>query len=190
MGKGSKGLNVPQSVVNSTIDLQGIEKGLLSAYSKTALPAISGAADYWSSLMKGGTAAQSVVAPYAQQIQSNAATTAKQITANLPAGGERNLALATLPITTGSNIASLYQGLGPTAASNLGQLGLGAAGAGTGSGGVGVGAGSSLMGLAGQQMQAKGSGIGGIGAGLGSLAGGALGAKGAKGAASTLAAAV
>lgn len=190
MGKGSKGLNVPQSVINSTIDLQSLEKSLLSSYSNLATAGTKAAGNYWEQLMQGGTAAQGATAPYAQTIAAQAGTTQRNILNNLPAGGERNLALATLPITTGSNIASLYQGLGPTAATNLGNLSLGLAGAGTGSGGVAAGAGSSLMGLAGQQQAAKGSATGGLGAGLGSLAGGALGAKGTKGAASTLAAAM
>lgn len=190
MGKGSKGLNVPQSVLNSTMDLQNLEKSLLSQYSSIAIPGISSASNYYSDLLKGGPTAQSATAPYAQKIQEQAGVTQRNILNNLPAGGERNLALAQLPLTTGTNIANLYQGLGPQAASGLSGLSLGAAGAGTGSGGVSSSAGSSLTGLAGQQQQAKGSATGGIGAGLGSLAGGALGAKGTKGAASTLAAAV
>lgn len=190
MGKGSKGLNVPQSVINSTIDLQSLEKSLLSSYSNLATAGTKAAGNYWEQLMGGGAPAQAATAPYAQTIEAQAGQTQKNILNNLPAGGERNLALAQLPLQTGTNIASLYQGLGPTAATNLGNLSLGVGGLGTGSGGVGVGAGTSLMGLAGQQMQAKGSATGGLGAGLGSLAGGALGAKGTKGAASTLAAAL
>lgn len=187
MGKGGGNVQVPQSVVNSQANLQNTEAGLLDKYAGIALPNIQRATDYWSSLMAGGPAAQAATAPYAQQIAQQTAASQKQIEQNLPAGGEKNLALAELPIQSGASIANLYQGLGPTAATQLGNLALGSAGAGTGSGGVAAGAGSSLTGLAGQQNQAKGSAKGGAGAGLGSLAGGALASKGAKGASAAVA---
>jgi hypothetical protein len=173
-----KGLNVPQSVINSQADLQNTEAGLLKQYSGVALPLINTAGDYWSRLLAGGSAAQAATAPFAQTIAGQTAAAQKQIQQNLPAGGEKNLALAELPISQAASVANLYQGLGPLAAGNLQNLALGSASAGTGSGSVGVGAGSSLTGLAGQQQAAKGNAIGGIGSGVGTFAGTALGSKG------------
>jgi hypothetical protein len=173
-----KGVQVPQSAINSQVGLQNTESGLLSQYAGVAMPAFGAASNYWQSLLKGGPAAQAATAPYAEQIASQTAASQKQIEQNLPAGGEKNLALAQLPIQQGASIANLYQGLGPTAASQLQALATGSAGAGTGSGAVASGAGSSLTGLAGQQNAAKGSALGGLGGGVGTLLGGALGSKG------------
>jgi hypothetical protein len=173
-----KGLNVPQSVIDSQTGLQNQEKYLLGKYSDIALPLLGSAGTYWSQLLQGGPAAQAATAPYAQTIAGQTTAAQKQIQQNLPAGGEKNLALAELPISQAASVANLYQGLGPTAASQIGSLALGTAGAGTGSGAVSSGAGSSLTGLAGQQQAAKGGAIGGLGQGIGTLAGGALGSKG------------
>jgi hypothetical protein len=173
-----KGLNVPQSVINSQANLQNTEAGLLGKYSDVALPLLGSAGTYWSQLLQGGPAAQAATAPYAQTIAGQTAAAQKQIQQNLPAGGEKNLALAELPISQAASVANLYQGLGPTAASQMQSLALGSASAGTGSGAVGSSAGGSLTGLAGQQQAAKGNAIGGFGQGAGTLLGGALGSKG------------
>jgi hypothetical protein len=173
-----KGPQVPQSAVDSSVNLQNTEAGLLKQYSSMALPDLASAGNYWTALMKGGPAAQAATAPMAQQITAQTGAAQKQIEQNLPAGGEKNLALAQLPMQGATNIANLYQGLGPTAAAQLQALGLGSAGAGTGSGAVSSTTGAGLGNLAGQQAQAKGNMTGGIGGGLGSLAGGALASKG------------
>jgi hypothetical protein len=175
MGKGPK---VPQSSVDTQVGLQKTEADLLSKYSSLALPGIKNATDYWSSIMKGGLAAQQAVAPYAQQIQANNAATARTVQNTMPAGGERNLALDRLPVQTSAQIANLYAGLQPQAASMLGNLGLGTAQAGTGSGGVSSSAGASNEQLAASQAQAKAQMFAGIGQGVGELAGGYLGGPG------------
>lgn len=177
MGKGPK---VPQSSVDTNVNLQSTEAGLLKSYSDIALPNLSTAANYWQSILKGGPEAQAATAPFAQTIAGQTQAAQRQIQNTLPAGGEKNLALAQLPIAQGQSIANLYQGLGPTAASQLQSLALGSAGAGTGSGGVSASAGASNEQLAASQAAAKGQMFGGIGAGLGSAAGGAMGAKGSK----------
>lgn len=176
MGKGPK---VPQSSIDAQVGLQTTEADLLKKYSGLALPALGSASNYWADILKGGPSAQAATAPYAQTIAGQTAAAQKQIQNNLPAGGEKNLALAQLPIAGATSVANLYQGLGPMAASQLQALGLGSAGAGTGSGGVSASAGSANESLAAQQAQAKGSMFGGIGQGLGSLAGGAMAGKGA-----------
>lgn len=175
MGKGPK---VPQSAVDANVNLQNLEASLLKQYAGIALPNLSTAADYWTALLRGGPAAQAATAPFAETIAGQTAAAQRQIQTTLPAGGERNLALAQLPIQGATNIARLYEGLGPSAAAQLQTLALGSAGAGTGSGGVSANAGAANLNLAGQQAQSKGSMWGGVGAGLGSLLGGkAAGAK-------------
>jgi hypothetical protein len=173
-----KGPSVPQSAVNSQVNLQNTEAGLLKQYSNIALPNLGTAASYWQSLLQGGPAAQAATAPYAQTIAAQTAAAQKQIQNTLPAGGEKNLAQAQAKTQEGASIANLYQGLGPQAASQLQALALGSAGAGTGSGSVSAGAGASNLSLAGSQAAAKGNMFGGIGSGIGTLAGGMLGSKG------------
>lgn len=175
MGKGPK---VPQSSIDTQVGLQSTEADLLKKYSAIALPNLSAAGSYWQDILKGGPSAQAATAPYAQTIAGQTAAAQKQIQSMLPAGGEKNLALATLPISQAKSVADLYQGLGPAAASQLQALGLGSAGAGTGAGGVSANAGGSMANLAGQQAQAKGAMWGGIGSGIGSIMGGALGSPG------------
>ena len=174
MGKGPK---VPQSSIDTQVGLQGTEADLLKKYSAIALPSLGTASNYWNDILKGGPSAQAATAPYAQTIAGQTAAAQKQIQNMLPAGGEKNLALAQLPISQAASVANLYQGLGPAAASQLQALGLGTAGAGTGAGGVSANAGGTLANLAGQQAQAKGSMWGGIGQGAGSVLGGFLGGK-------------
>lgn len=173
-----KGPSVPQSAINSQVNLQNTEAGLLKQYSNIALPNLGTAANYWQSLLQGGPAAQAATAPFAQTIAGQTAAAQKQIQNTLPMGGESNLAQAQAKTQEGASIANLYQGLGPTAASQLQALALGSAGAGTGSGGVAAGAGGTLANLAASQNAAKGQMLGGIGSGVGSIAGMALGSKG------------
>ena len=175
MGKGPK---VPQSNVNTQGQLQGTEAKLLGDYSNIALPGLTSANTYWMDLLHGGQAAQSATAPYAQTIAQQTAQNQKNIQSTLPAGGEKNLALAQNQTGMGQSIANLYQGLGPQAAQQLGNLSLGAGGVGNQGAGVGAQAGGSLLNLAGQQAQAKGQMWGGIGSGVGSLMGGKLGSGG------------
>lgn len=88
----------------------------------TGLSAFNPAKDYWTSLLQGGQAAQVAVAPIAEQVQATSEAGQRNILNSLPAGGERNLALAQAKIQQGSDISRLYAGVQPTAASNLGQL--------------------------------------------------------------------
>lgn len=173
-----KGPSVPQSAVNSQVNLQNTEAGLLKQYSGIAIPGLNTASNYWNDILKGGPSAQAATAPYAQTIAAQTAAAQQQIKNTLPMGGEQNLALAQAKTQQGASVANLYQGLGPTAASQLQALSLGSAGAGTGSGGVSASAGSANEQLAASQAAAKGQMIGGIGSGIGTLAGGAMGSKG------------
>jgi hypothetical protein len=175
LGKGPK---VNQSSVNTQANLQGTETNLLNQYAGIAMPGIQSSQNYWESLLHGGPAAQAATAPYAQTIAQQTAANQKNIQNTLPSGGEKNLALAQNQTGMGQSIANLYQGLGPQAAQQLGNLSLGAGGVGNQGAGVGAQAGGSLLNLAGQQAQAKGQMWGGIGSGVGSLMGGKLGSGG------------
>lgn len=174
MGKGPQ---VPQSAIDTQVNLQKTEADLLGKYSNIALPGLKSSTDYWTSILKGGPQAQAAVAPYAQQINANAATTTQNIENNLPAGGEKNLALARVPAQTAGQVASLYAGMQPAAAGALGGLSTGIAGAGNASGGVSANAGSANEQFAASQAQAKAQMVSGIAHGVGSIAGGAFGGK-------------
>jgi hypothetical protein len=173
MGKGPK---VPQSSVDTNVGLQKLEFQYLPQFASQGLRNLGASSQYWTDILHGGPAAQAATAPYAQTIAQQTAQNQKNIQNTLPAGGEKNLALAQNQTGMGQSIANLYQGLGPTAAAQLGSLGLGSAGAGNAAGGVSAGAGASNLNLAGQQANAKGQMWGGIGSGVGSLVGGKLGA--------------
>lgn len=175
MGKGPK---VPQSSIDTNVDLQSSEALLAKQYATMVRPGFNAASDYWTSILHGGPEAQAATAPYAQTIAQQTGAAQKQIQNTLPAGGEKNLALAELPIKQGQSIANLYQGLGPAAATNLGNLSLGIGGLSTGAAGVSAGAGASNEQLAAAMANAKGGMAGGIGQGLGGIAGNALGSKG------------
>lgn len=169
---GSKGTpKVPQSAIDSQVNLQNTEADLLKKLSGIALPSLSTSANYWQDILKGGPSAQAATAPYAQTIAGQTAAAQRNIQSMLPAGGEKNLALAQLPVSQAASVANLYQGLGPTAASQLQALGLGSAGAGTGAGGVSAHAGATNEQLAAQMSAQKGQMWSGKGEGLGGMAG-------------------
>jgi hypothetical protein len=172
VGKGPK---VNQSVIDNQAQLQQQLGGLATTFANTGLPYLKQAGSYWQDIMKGGQAAQLATAPYAQKISQASQGAQNTIQNFMPSGGEKNLALEQLPMQRAGQIASLYQGMGPQAASALGSLGLGSAQAGTGFGGVSANAGGTLANLAGQQSMAKGSALGGLGQGLGTLAGSFVG---------------
>jgi len=172
-----KGANVPQSSINAQAGLASSLGNLANIYAGQAGPNITSASDYWQKLLGSPQAQQQALGPSEGNI-SQAYQGAKQTIQNtLPQGGEKNLALAQLPTAQAGSIAQLYQGLGPQAATQLGNLGLGVGGLGVGSGGVGAQAGGTLTSLAGQQSLAKGQALGGLGQGLGAAAGGYLGNK-------------
>lgn len=178
---GGKGPKVPQSSVDTNVNLQNTEAGLLKQYSSIAIPGITTANNYWTSLLQGGPAAQAATAPYAETIAGQTAANQKQIQNTLPQGGQKELAEAQNLTQSGASVANLYQGLGPQAAAALSGTSLGAAGAGTSSGGVSASAGAANENLAASQAAAKGNLFGGVGSGVGSLLGGVLGSKGSGG---------
>ena len=102
------------------------------------------ATNYWSSLLSGNpTAIQSAVGPSADLVRGSMTAAQRQIGSSMPAGGERNLALAQNAQQGYSNLARLYAGVQPAAASALGQLS-----------GIPIGAGVSTMGQGAPQVGA------------------------------------
>ena len=157
---GAKGPSAGNAVGN-----QGaLQKGALGGGQSAINPAIN----YYQGVLAGGPQAQQAVAPAAQQISQVYSQQQKNEQNLLPQGGERNLALAQLPIQRAGQIASLYQGVQPAAAQAL-------SGIGTNLLGLGGQAGQGLVGYQGQQNAQKGAALGGLGQGLGQLGGKALG---------------
>lgn len=141
MGKAPGGVTAPPSAVNNQAALQG---GLANI----SLPAYQTGSNYWNSIIQGGPQAQAATAPYAQKIAAQTQANQQQIQNMLPAGGQKQLALAQNQIGQGQSIANLYQGLGPQAAAQLTQLAQAA-------GGQSVAAGGTLTNLAGTEANAK-----------------------------------
>lgn len=107
---------------NSAQTLQQNQLNLAKSQYDTGMTAWQPAKDYWSSLLQGGPAATTAVGPYAAQLRTQGTGAANAIQAGLPAGGERNLALANNSAGTYSNIQRLTAGVQPAAASALGAL--------------------------------------------------------------------
>jgi hypothetical protein len=91
--------------------------------SQQGMGAWTPAANYWKSLLGGDkTAIQGAVGPSADFIRGSNATGLRQIASSMPAGGERNLALAQGNQAGYSQLGRLYAGVQPAAAGQLGQL--------------------------------------------------------------------
>jgi len=104
----------------------------------TGMGAWTPATDYWKTLLSGDrTAVEGAIGPISDQVRSVGAATGRSIASSMPAGGERNLALALNSGDTYNNLARLYAGVQPTAANALGQLAA-----------IPMGAGTSIMGQA------------------------------------------
>lgn len=117
------------------------------------------AANYWNTLLSGTDAAvQGAIGPISEQMRQQSGAGIRNLASTMPAGGERNLAVANATNQQYGDLARLYAGVQPQAASALGQLSQIPIGAGVGTMGQGapqVGAGlwSQAMG---QQQAAQG----------------------------------
>ena len=103
------------------------------------------ASNYWTALLKGGPAATTAVGPYAGQLRTQGTGALNAISSTLPAGGEKNLAMANTIGNTYSNIQRLTAGMQPTAATALGSLAGPLLGAGTNTSGQGLSLTPSLL---------------------------------------------
>jgi hypothetical protein len=91
--------------------------------SQAGMGAWSPAANYWKSLLGGDkTAIQGAVGPSADLVRGSTAAGLRQLGSSMPAGGERNLALAQANQAGYSQLGRLYAGVQPAAAGALGQL--------------------------------------------------------------------
>lgn len=151
-------------------DFRNSQTSLASTLGTRSMGGYGAALDYYLKLLQGGPQAQMAVGPYVEQLRQLYAGTEKNIQNSLPAGGEKNAALARLPIQRAGDISRLYSGMGMQAAGGLGQLSLGGLGAASNIG-------SNIFGYEGQREQAKGALWGGLLGGAGSILGGWLGGR-------------
>jgi hypothetical protein len=122
VGSGKSGKHAGDQAAKQLALQQGqlnFGKGLAQA----GMGAWQPAANYWSTLLGGDkTAIQGAVGPSADLVRGSMNAAQRTIGNILPAGGERNLALAQNNQQGYSQLARLYAGVQPIAAGQLGQL--------------------------------------------------------------------
>lgn len=152
----------------------------------TGLGAWTPAASYWQSLLSGDpTKIAEATGPTADIIRQQSQATGRELAARMPMGGEAIAAQGANALQTSNNLARLYAGVQPTAATALGQISGIPFGAGTstmGQGAPNVGSGLKFQTHANDQLsQAKG----GLGTGLGQMIAGRKQGKNTGGGGST-----
>lgn len=117
------------------------------------------ATDYYSRLLQGGQTARLAVEPALAEIDFAAEASRRGIEAQLPRGGERNLALAQSRVAQAGTRGKAYTGRQGEAAQALGALSGIPFGVAPSFGGTAAGAGGSLLqyGLSQQQLAAQGA---------------------------------
>lgn len=187
MGGGGKGkgpsasqINQQFGIENSLTDIAKNQAALGQQYAGIGLPALQNSSNYWNAILKGGPQAQQAVGPSAGLLGQQYAGAQQGILSSLPAGGERNLAMANLQAQKAQQVGQLYQGLQPTAAQALAGIGTGAGqtgaattGAGSFLGYAGVNAGQGALNSLLQEQNLQGQ----MGAGLGNAFGTLLAGK-------------
>ena len=147
-GSGKKGKNAAKQQVALGRDVLNFGKQAFN----TGMGAWTPATDYWKTILSGDrTAVEGAIGPISDQVRSVGAATGRNIASSMPAGGERNLALELNSGNTYNNLARLYAGAQPTAASALAQLAGIPMGFGTSMIGTGTGAQSAGYGMLGNQ---------------------------------------
>ena len=119
---GKKAQNKANQLAQSQLQLQKNQFGLTKQQYGAGNQAVQPATNFWTDLLKGGQAAQQATGPYASLIGQAAQGARQNILGSTPRGGEQNLALAQNTNQASNNIARLYAGMQPTAASNLSQI--------------------------------------------------------------------
>src|SRR5882724_4804205 len=119
---GKKAANKANQLGQQQLQLQQNQFGLTKQQYGAGNQAVQPATNFWTDLLKGGQAAQQATGPYASLIGQAAQGARQNILGSTPRGGEQNLALAQNTNQASNNIARLYAGMQPTAASNLGQI--------------------------------------------------------------------
>jgi hypothetical protein len=143
---------------NQANKLAGQELGLQQGQIASGNAALAPASNYWQSLLHGGQAAVQATGPIASQIGQAAQGARNSIQAMTPRGGEQNLALAENYNQASNNIARLYAGMQPLAASQL--AGIGGEYFGSAPNPTMAGLGAAGMGM--QNAQAGGAGFGSL----------------------------
>lgn len=165
---GKKGSNAAKDAANKQFAMQ---QQLFS----TGLSAWQPAADYFKKLLSGDpTQMAQAVGPTSDLLKSQQQGQARQMAATLPSGGEANAAQAQASQGSYNNLARLYAGVQPGAASALGQLSaapLGASAPNVGSG----------LKFDTHQQEQLGQSKGTIGSGLGTVAANAKHGNGGSG---------
>lgn len=157
---GKKGNSAAKDAANRQFQMQ-------QSLFNTGLSAWQPAADYFKSLLSGDpTQIAAAVGPTSDILKGQAASQSRQLAATMPAGGEANSAQAQNAQGSYNNLARLYAGVQPAAASALGQL----ASAPMGASAPNVGSGLKFDT---HQQEQLGQSKGTIGTGLGSIAAGA-----------------
>lgn len=168
---GKKGGGAANKLAQQTADRQfQMQQQLFS----TGLSAWQPASDYFKKLLSGDpTQTAQAVGPTSDLLKGQAQAQSRQAAATMPSGGEANAAQSAIAQGSSNDLARLYAGVQPGAATALGQL----AGMPLGASAPNVGSGLKFdTHQQEQQSNAKGS----LGSGVGQVLG-RVGSKGSKG---------
>jgi hypothetical protein len=166
---GKKGGGAARQAANQQFQIQSQQLQLGRDLLNTGMKAWQPSADYWTSILSGDPNKMAEATGPTRDILNQQEGAQERSLAGLPAGGERNLAVAQAKQDNYNNIARLTAGVQPTAANALGQLAGLPVGAGVGIQGQGapnVGAGLKFDT---HQQEQKGQAGGAVGSGLGNI---------------------
>jgi hypothetical protein len=166
---GKKGAGAARKAAEQQFAIQSQQLNFGRDVFNTGMKAWQPAADYWTSLLSGDPNKMAEATGPTRDILNQQEGAQERSLAGLPAGGERNLAVAQAKQDNYNNIARLTAGVQPTAANALGQLAGLPVGAGVGIQGQGapnVGAGLKFDT---HQQEQKGQAGGAVGSGLGNI---------------------
>jgi hypothetical protein len=150
--------------LNKQLALQQQQLQFGKGLAEQGMGAWTPAANYWKTLLGGDrTAIQGAVGPSADLVRGSMTAAQRQLGSSMPAGGERNLALAQNAQQGYSQLARLYAGVQPAAAGALGQLSGIPLGAGVGVMGQGAPQVGPAMGLQAYQQGQAAQGMQGAG---------------------------
>lgn len=158
-GRGGGDVNRQRSLQEQQMALSG------RAFEMGAEP-FEAATDYYSRLLEGGQTARLAVEPALTEIDFAAEASRRGIEAQLPRGGERNLALAQSRVAQAGTRGKAYTGRQGEAAQALGALSGIPFGVAPAFGGTAGGVGQSLLSYGLSQQKLAAEGAGGIGRSL------------------------
>jgi hypothetical protein len=156
---GKKGNSQAKDAANRQFQMQ-------QSLFNTGLSAFTPAADYFKSLLSGDpTKIAEAVGPTSDILKQQAQSQSRQLAATMPAGGEANAAQAANAQGSYNNLARLYAGVQPGAATALGQLSAAPLGASAPNVGSGLKFDTHAQEQANQSKGALGQGVGQLGVG-------------------------